>query len=114
MKKEIRSLDALYLEKQKLQMQMEVTQDALLQSLDKSGHLVRDFLWSRVAIPAAVVGATTKGVQHLFSSNGNGKSKKRPAHAESNGKSRHWLRKALPIALAVAEAFIDTSEEEND
>ncbi|MBK7871939.1 MAG: hypothetical protein IPJ74_15320 [Saprospiraceae bacterium] len=43
MKKEIRSLDALYLEKQKLQMQMEVTQDALLQSLDKSGHLLRDF-----------------------------------------------------------------------
>lgn len=102
MKKKIRTLKELQLEQEKLKIKIEVTEHAFLQSLQDSQQLTKQYLWSKVKLPALVVGTAIKGAQQLFSSDED--------QVFTSSSDAHWLQRAIPLALSVAEMAFSNKE----
>lgn len=99
MENTIRSIEDLKREKEKLKIKMEVAEHAFFQSLHQSQQLTKSYLWSRVKLPALVVGTAVKGTQQLLSNS-------EASSQDSNG--QHWLKMALPIAQSLLASVLDT------
>lgn len=99
MKKNIHTLSQLYQEKEKLKLKMEITKHAFLQSLDHTQQETKHFLWSKVALPAILIGVTTQGIKALASSD----NKKAKAGDSS------WLQRLIPIALSLATTIFQNN-----
>ncbi len=96
----IESLEQLEKEKEKLEMMMKVTKDALAQSLGTNRKQLKDFLLKKVAIPAGAIGIGAYAANKIVSSNQNTKKEKKNALATAG----FWSTVA-PLAMNFVQTF---------
>jgi hypothetical protein len=106
MLKNIHTIVQLEKEMEKLQITMEVTRDALEESLGNNRRQIGRFLFENVVIPAGIFGLGTMAAKK-FSSDSNGEQRNEKAKGK-NFKINYQLifKKLFPIALNMLEAFV--------
>lgn len=97
MSNNIRSIEDLQKEKEKLKIKMEVAEHAFFQSLHRSQRLTKSYLFSKIQLPALVVSTAVRGAQHFLAD--------QEAAVQDNSSETHWLKQAVPVARTIIETL---------
>jgi len=113
MRKTINTLQELQAEKQKLQLKIEVTRHAFMRSADQSQREVRNFIWSKLALPATIAGLTAKGIAYFASGNGVEHTQADAEDATASTSASHWMEHLAPLLTALFEMLMQTDDEDH-
>lgn len=118
MKKKIHTLKELQIEKQKLKLKMEVTKYAFTKGLHTSQQEARNFIWSKISLPATLVGLTAAGVKYFMAASDHQENGQEYAQAEqgyeAESNTPHWTAHLVPLIASLVESFLENGEEEEE
>ncbi len=112
MLKNIKTIDQLEKEIEKLQVTMDITRDAFEESLGNNRKVFSRFLFENVALPAGVLGLGTLAAKKFSDNSDDAQKNKKAKNKKFKLNYRLIFNKLFPFALDMLEAFLIKKQSE--